>query len=522
MKRHVLLIALLAFVAINASAQRKFNVYAVGFYNLENLFDTQHDEGKNDYEYMPNGSYKWNDLKYNRKLHNMARALSDMGTDMLPGVGCAVIGVSEVENAHALTDLCAQPELAARGYKFAHIEGPDRRGVDCALLYNPSLFTLCDVKLVQYVQELEADSAYKTRGFLTVTGYLAGDPVGIIVCHWPSRASGSFYRESGGRQVKVVKDSLLALNPNMKVMVMGDMNDDPQNKSMSVELRAKKKLKDVKEGDMFNPWWAILDSGTGTLSYQGSWNLFDQIVMTPNMLDIQGIKDYTTLTYLKCQIQRFDYLINKEGKYKGTPKRTTASGEWLDGYSDHLPVAVYLVKDADRVAIDMEEVKKLVAARKPKLDFDAMEADLAKIVEKAKVEGENWTEEEWKAQAKNTALAVKPMLTAVMDLTKKIQQDPSAAEELVKEMESLDLNGGFERIGKLMEEFEAIADKTEIGKKVMEDDEFEKQIMKELGIEEMLGGMAGSIDDDDEIGIDKAVEIEEDVAPVDDNVHPIE
>ena len=514
----------MAFVAINASAQKKFNVYAVGFYNLENLFDTQHDEGKNDYEYMPNGSYKWNDLKYTRKLHNMARALSDMGTDMLPGVGCAIIGVSEVENAHALTDLCAQPELAARGYKFAHIEGPDRRGVDCALLYNPSLFTLCDVKLVQYVQELEADSAYKTRGFLTVTGYLAGDPVGVIVCHWPSRTSGSFYRESGGRQVKVVKDSLLALNPNMKVMVMGDMNDDPQNKSMSVELRARKKMKDVKEGDMFNPWWAILDKGTGTLSYQGSWNLFDQIVMTPNMLDIHNTKDYTTLTYRKCQIQRFDYLINKEGKYKGTPKRTTASGEWLDGYSDHLPVAVYLVKDADRVAIDMEEVKKLVAARKPNfdLDFHAMEADLTKIVEKARAEGENWTEEEWKAQFKNSVVAVKPMLTSLMGLMKMMQENPSNAEELAKEMESLNLDAKMENVGKLMDEFNNIAQNTENGKKVMEDKAFEEQLMKELGIEEMFGGRASEFDEDDDIDLDKAIGIEEEVAPVEDNVHPIE
>ena len=413
----------------------------------------------------------------------MARALSDMGTDMLPNVGCAVIGVSEVENAHALTDLCAQPELAERGYQFAHIEGPDRRGVDCALLYNPSLFILRDVKLVPYVQELEADSAYKTRGFRTVTGYLAGDPVGFIVCHWPSRASGSFYRESGGRQVRVIKDSLLALNPNMKVMVMGDMNDDPQNKSMSVELRAKKKMKDVKEGDMFNPWWAILDSGTGTLSYQGSWNLFDQIVMTPNMLDIHSTKDYTALTYLKCQIQRFDYLINKEGKYKGTPKRTTASGEWLDGYSDHLPVAVYLVKDADMVKSDMENVKNLVSAipANTNIDLDAMEAEISKIVEKAKAEGENWTEDEWKGQFKNILVTVSPILLKVKNLAETVQADPSKAEELLNELEPL--QKGFEKVGELMEEFIETAENTENGKKVMEDEEFEGQLLKELGLE---------------------------------------
>ena len=493
MKRHVLLIALLAFVAINASAQKNYNVYAVGFYNVENLFDTEHDEGKNDYEYTPNGGNKWNELKYTRKLHNMARALSDMGTDMLPGLGCAVIGLSEVENAHALTDLCAQPELAARGYKFAHIEGPDRRGVDCAFLYNPSLFTLQTVKLVQYVQELEADSAFKTRGFLTVTGYLAGEPVGFIVCHWPSRASGSFYRESGGRQVRVVKDSLLALNPNMKVMVMGDMNDDPQNKSMAVELRARKKMKDVKEGDMFNPWWSILDKGTGTLSYQGSWNLFDQIVMTPNMLDIAGTKDYSKLTYRNCKIQKFDYLVNKEGKYKGTPMRTTASGEWLDGYSDHLPVAIYLIKDADMVKKDMEEVKELLKNQKPSLgdiDFDAIEAGFNKLLADAKAEGNTWTEDQWKGRVRGAYSLLKPVLLTLFDYTQKMQDKSDAegeGDENMLEMmtDFVAFGEKFEKIEPLMDEFEKVAKESEIGKKVMEDNEFEEQLLKELGLDDL-------------------------------------
>ena len=145
--RRMLALAALLVVALSAAAQKKFAVYAVGFYNQENLFDTCHDEGKRDYEFLPSGSYKWNGMKYPHKLHNMARVLAEMGTDVLPGVGCAVIGLAEVENAKVLTDLTAQPELAARGYKFCHIEGPDRRGIDCALLYNPALFTVRNVKL---------------------------------------------------------------------------------------------------------------------------------------------------------------------------------------------------------------------------------------------------------------------------------------------------------------------------------------------------------------------------------------
>ncbi len=345
MKRQLLLLAALLIVNLAASAQKKFQVYAVGFYNQENLFDTCHDAGKNDYEYLPEKG--WNGLKYSHKLKNMARALADMGTDVLPGVGCSMIGLAEVENQHVLDDLTAQPALKERGMKYVHVEGPDKRGIDCALLYNPSLFQVKDVRLVPYVQELEKDSAYKTRGFLTVRGNLAGDDVAVIVCHWPSRFSGSFYRESGARQTKAVKDSLLRLNPQMKVMVMGDMNDDPTNASMHKVLQAKANIEEVGDDDMYNPWYNILaKEGKGTLFYNGSWNLFDQIVLSPGMLNRDAKKkDYSSLKFWKNQIFRRDYLIQQEGQYKGAPLRTQAGGRWLDGYSDHLPVVVYLVKE---------------------------------------------------------------------------------------------------------------------------------------------------------------------------------
>jgi len=349
MKKRNILLALTLFCAIMASAQngdRKFSAYAVGFYNLENLFDTCHDEGKNDYEYLPTGTNRWNALKYEHKLRNMSKVLSEMGTDKLPGVGCALIGVSEVENARALDDLVAQEPLRARNFKYVHVEGPDRRGVDCAMLYNPALFTVIDYTLYPYVQELEKDSAYYTRGFLTVKGRMAGEDIGVIVCHWPSRASDGFYRESGARQVKVIKDRLLSENPAIKIFVMGDMNDDPTNKSMTKELSCKSEIRKTGDGDMYNPWYNILvKKGTGTLLYDGAWNLFDQIVMTPNLLDRKDKKDYSTLTFWQNQIFRRDYLIQLDGQYKGGPKRTHAGGVWLDGYSDHLPVVVYLLKE---------------------------------------------------------------------------------------------------------------------------------------------------------------------------------
>lgn len=346
MKKTILFIAVALLLLLpTVSKAQNYLVYAVGFYNQENLFDTCHDEGKNDYDFLPTGSYRWNGLKYSHKLRNMARAIADLGTDVLPGVGCAVVGLSEVENAKVLDDLTSQPVLAERGYKYVHVEGPDRRGIDCALLYNPTLFTVEDVNLFPYTPEEEKDSAFLTRGFLTVKGTLGGDPVAVIVCHWPSRYSTSYYREVAARQVKAIKDALLAENPARKVMVMGDMNDDPTNASMTEGLRAKATIDEVGDGDMYNPWYNLLvKEGRGTLSYNGSWNLFDQIVMTPNMLNKKGEKDYSSLKFWKNQIQNRPYLFQEEGRYKGQPKRTTASGIWLDGYSDHLPVVVYLVK----------------------------------------------------------------------------------------------------------------------------------------------------------------------------------
>ena len=335
---------LLTFLPV--SAQKKYSVYGVGFYNQENLFDTCHDEGKRDYDFLPTGSYKWNAMKYNHKLSNMSRALADMGTDVLPNIGCAIIGLAEVENSKALDDLVAQPALSARNYQYVHIEGPDRRGIDCALLYNPSLFSVKNTRLVPYVQKLKKDSAFYTRGFLTVSGTLADENVTVIVCHLPSRFSESFYRELGAEQVKAIKDSLLNDDPNCKVFVMGDMNDDPIDKSMAGILRGKGNIKDVNQGDMYNPWYNILvKEGVGTLLYQGSWNLFHQILVTPNLLNKDDKKDFSSLKFWKNQIFKRDYLFQTEGKYKGSPKRTTAGGVWLDGYSDHLPVVVYLVKE---------------------------------------------------------------------------------------------------------------------------------------------------------------------------------
>ncbi len=348
-------------------AEKRYSLYGVCFYNLENLFDTIHAPGKNDFEYLPDGANKWGTMKYRAKLKNMATVLADLCTDRLKG-GPAVVGMSEVENKAVLEDLLREPCLANRGWKVVHYEGYDRRGVDCGLFYNPKLFNLehsmlvpyyylsgeyPDVDLGFYVNdegkvtpypELRGDTAHITRGFLVVSGTLAGEKVHFIVCHWPSRGSSvGTGRERAGYQVRCLKEALERQDPGCKIIIMGDMNDDPKNKSMSEFLGCKHKVSEVGENDLYNPWWDTLyKKGVGTLMYRGKWNLFDQIVFTGNLLG----EDRSTLKFWRNEVFVRDYIFQQEGRYKGGPLRTHAGGVWLNGYSDHLPTMIYLIKEA--------------------------------------------------------------------------------------------------------------------------------------------------------------------------------
>lgn len=335
----LLCVLLSVFTTVDAQEQ-KYDFYGVGFYNLENLFDTIHDDGKNDYEFLPDGKNKWGTLKYTNKIKNMAKVLAEMGTDVSP-VGMAVVGVSEVENSRVLKDLVKHENLASRGWNFIHFEGPDSRGIDCALLYNPKLFEPVGSELVPYDFNNNCVE-FKTRGFLVISGYLGGETVHIIVNHWPSRSSKSHTREHAGAAVRQLKDSIMSVAPASKIIVMGDMNDNPGDKSMTTYLGAVCEKEGVKKNtDLYNPCSNLYEKGQGTLKYNGKWNFYDQIVLSGNMLG-----NYcSTLKFYNAEVFSRDYLFHHEGRFKGDVKRTHAAGIWLDGYSDHLPIIVYLFKN---------------------------------------------------------------------------------------------------------------------------------------------------------------------------------
>ena len=340
-----LLLCIFAFAfAMQVLAEdRKLQMHAVAFYNLENLFDTCHDEGKSDWDYLPDGTYTWSKKKYRHKLANMARVLSELGTDKLP-YGSCIIGVCEVENSKVLDALVSQPKMKKRGFKYVHIEGSDKRGIDCALIYNPRVFKVVKAFNKEYIYE-NGDTLRRTRPFLCVQGKLDDENLTVVVCHWPSRSSESIYREYAGRQVRALTDSISEADPSQHIIVMGDMNDDPDDASMALYLGAKRHSAEVAKGEFYNPWWDMLRSKEeGTLRYQGIWNHFDQIVLGRSLIEEYESEDPSTLTLHSYHIFKRDYLFQTKGRYKGSPKRTFSREVWLDGYSDHLPVVVYLSK----------------------------------------------------------------------------------------------------------------------------------------------------------------------------------
>ncbi len=338
MKKLIMMWGLALLIATGATAQNADNgLYSVAFYNLENLFDTEHDAGKDDAEYLPGGPKQWDAEKYQAKLTNLARVLSELARNEVPE-GPAAIGVAEAENRRVLDDLVSQPALAATGYEVIHYEGPDVRGIDCALLYNPRIYQVKSSKLV-LSEPFQGDTIHKTRGFLVVDGQMAGERLCIIVNHWPSRGAESPVRVHAARQVRTLTDSLLREDKKLKIIVMGDLNDDPMDESLAT-LGARKYTKQVKKGEFYNPWWEILeDKGVGTLLYRGKWNLFDQIVVSSTL-----VKPKRGLAYDHSEVFLRDYLFQQDGRYKGSPLRTYGGNEWLNGYSDHLPTILYLRK----------------------------------------------------------------------------------------------------------------------------------------------------------------------------------
>lgn len=340
MKKIILAIAILS--SLNLLAQRNVEVATIAFYNLENLFDTINDLDKNDEDFLPTGSYKYTSKVYTEKLGNLSKVLSEIGTELTPD-GAAIIGVCEIENKSVLVDLVKEKSIRDRHYKIVHHDSPDERGIDVGLLYNPNYFKVLESKnLFVALPDRDGEPNF-TRDVLWVKGLFLGEEMHVMVNHWPSRSGGeaksSPLREMASAVARKKVDEILAQNPKAKIVLMGDLNDDPTNKSVKTVMRAKGNKAKVKDGDFYNPWLERYKQGIGTLAYNDAWNLFDQILVSEGMINGEGFQLY------KAKIFKKPYLLTKEGRFKGYPKRTYSFGNYIGGYSDHLPTYIFLVRE---------------------------------------------------------------------------------------------------------------------------------------------------------------------------------
>lgn len=322
-------------------AQKKqFQVVPLAFYNLENLFDAIADTSGNDAEFTPMGPLQWTEEKYAKKIRRLGQVLSQLGRQYSPS-GPVLIGVCEVENQQVLKDLVADPGIRDNKYQIVHFDSPDRRGIDVGLLYDARQFELIESKAIPFRMPENAD--YVTRDILLVKGRLSNEIIYIYVNHWPSRFTADSWKLRGhaANILKTSIDSIQRVDRDAKIVIMGDFNDDPVDKSLTKVLEAQVKKEHVAPGGLFNTMYGYYQRGIGTLGYLGKWNLFDQLIISSALLDA----DRGALKFWKSEIFNPDFLISKEGRYKGYPFRTFSGNMFQNGYSDHFPVLIYLIKE---------------------------------------------------------------------------------------------------------------------------------------------------------------------------------
>ncbi|MDX2247791.1 MAG: endonuclease/exonuclease/phosphatase family protein [Bacteroidia bacterium] len=320
----------------------KIKEVVVGFYNVENLFDTQDNPEKEDSEFLPEGRFKWDEAKYLKKLDNLALAIGGMGKN-----GPDILGVAEVENMQVMKDLVEKTALKTRGYEIIHEESEDVRGIDVGLIYDPKIFQYVGHKA--YNVDFPEESDYTSRPLLVVEGKIKGETLYVIVNHWPSRIGGE--QESESRRLTVAKVArekiveILAKDPNACIVSAGDFNDDPHNKSIVDIMNARISAEGVVSGGFYNPVGALHDpNGTGTLTYQGKWNLFDQVLVSYGLMNDGKGK----LRYMEgsAAIHNPEFMqVGGDGPAKDMPKRAIYRNEFQDsGFSDHFPVYVRLIR----------------------------------------------------------------------------------------------------------------------------------------------------------------------------------
>lgn len=310
--------------------------YTVAFYNVEDLFDTADDPNTADEDMLPLSDRGWTEERYRAKLRSLARVIADMGSENGFPV---LVGIAEVENRAVLEALAAEPAIASAGYAVCHADSPDVRGIDVAFLYRAEMFRLDGFRSVK------AECGYPpTRDFAVIEGRIGNERFCVTAVHWPSRRGGGrseAQRRACARQVRRMTDSVRRAAPSVKVIVMGDMNDEPRDGSVARDLGARRRAGSDTSG-FYNPFASKRRAGRGSYRYDGRWNMLDQIVVSPNLVRRGDAGGGLRL----CRIGggralggvfRRDWMLRR-----GSPFATYRGSDYEGGVSDHLPVYVVL------------------------------------------------------------------------------------------------------------------------------------------------------------------------------------
>ena len=339
--RHLLLsVILILGLTVDLHAQKTKDIqFKIAFYNTENLFDTIDDPLKGDNDFLPTSKVAWTSNRYDHKILHIAKVLVAIDSLNLP----AVIGLAEVENIAVLTDLISKTPMRKGNYQAILEEGSDPRGIDVALIFRKDVMHYLGHKA------FPAALTFNTRSILYVRlADAKKDTFHIFVNHWKSREGGGNETETkrleNAASLKHLTDSLLTRNSKANIVIMGDFNDEPGNKSLTEILGALKPDQKITPSGLYNLMYLRFLNGEGTLYYK-DWDLFDQIIVSGNLLSEKKHGKGAVILPPYSTIFKQDWMLYKNKAGDMAPDRTASSKEYFGGFSDHLPVYVQVTND---------------------------------------------------------------------------------------------------------------------------------------------------------------------------------
>ena len=334
----ILLAGFISAFTFHSGGDKNSNPFRVMFYNVENLYDTENDPNTDDEEFLPESESKWTNERLDIKLAHIAQVIKAVGKENLPDV----IGFSEIENKKVLEYLLAKTDLNKDGYAIVHYDSPDRRGIDVGLIYRKDRFKLINSKTFPVIFPDTAERP--TRDILFVKGELQNKAVlHVLVNHWPSRSGGQAETEPkrilAAKTARHICDSIQSADKNANIILIGDFNDYPTDKSITEILGAAGDTTS-KTGNLFDLMTWQNSKVKGSHQYKGEWGFLDQVIVSDAI--IKGNKNLKTY-FNQANVFRGDFLIEINEKFKNEqPKRTYGGKNYIGGYSDHLPVYVDL------------------------------------------------------------------------------------------------------------------------------------------------------------------------------------